>query len=77
MVKDPDQTRIIFLLNFFKHPCIIKTSDKSFCTLYSTQYDLEELSATVFWPNKSIVQKFDDYKECREIININRPRGVY
>ncbi|KAA3649711.1 MAG: hypothetical protein DWP98_06560 [Bacteroidetes bacterium] len=73
MVKDPDQTRDHISAKFLQTPLYNKDFDKSFCTLYSTQYDLEELSATVFWPNKSIVQKFDDYKECREIININRP----
>jgi hypothetical protein len=37
------------------------------------QYDLEELSATVFWPDKELVQSFDNFKDCREMVNINKP----
>lgn len=68
-VDSRDQLRNRFL----QAPLYNKDFHKSFCTLYSMQYDLEELSATVFWPNKSVKQSFEQYTECREIININKP----
>ena len=73
MVLDPQQTRDHISSKFLQAPLYNKDFDKSFCTLYSMQYDLEELSATVFWPNKSIKQSFDAFHECREVININKP----
>lgn len=58
---------------FLQAPLYNKDVQKSFVTLYSLQYDLSNFQATVFWPNKSITQSFEQYSECREIININKP----
>lgn len=73
LVQDPYQTRDHISAKFLQPPLYNKNFDKSFCTLYSLQYDLEDLSATAFWPNKSIKQSFDNFNECREVININKP----
>jgi hypothetical protein len=73
LVQDPYQTRDHISAKFLQAPLYNKDFHKNFCTLYSMQYDLEELSATAFWPNKSIKQSFDSYAECREVVNINKP----
>lgn len=62
---------------FLQPPLYNKDIQKSFATLYSMQYDLEQLNATVFWPEKSLVQSFEHFNECREIININKPTLGY
>lgn len=76
MVSDPYQSRDQISAKFLQAPLYNKNFDKSFCTLYSMQYDLEKKSATIFWPNKSIIQSFDSFNECKEVININKPGGV-
>lgn len=68
-VVDRDELRARFL----EPPLYNKDIQKNFVTLYSMQYDLQEGSATVFWPNKSVKQSFDNFKECREFITINKP----
>jgi predicted choloylglycine hydrolase len=67
------QSRDDLSSRFLQAPLYNKDFHKNFCTLYSMQYDLEELSATVFWPNRSVKQSFDQFTEGREIVNINKP----
>lgn len=57
---------------FLEPPLYNKDIQKNFVTLYGMQYDLEELSATVFWPDKEIKQSFDHFKEGRLFVNINK-----
>ncbi len=68
-VHDRDQLANQFL----QPPLYNKDIQKSFVTLYSMQYDLEQSTATVFWPDKRLVQSFKAFHECREIVNINKP----
>lgn len=73
LVDDPSLSREEVRAKFLQAPLYNKDIQKSFMTLYGIQYDLEKLSATVFWPNKELRQSFDDFNECREVININKP----
>lgn len=70
---DSEMSRDEIRDRFLQSPLYNKDVKKSFVTLYSMQYDLEDLSATVFWPNKSLLQTFDEFTECRELINISKP----
>ncbi|MEQ8624307.1 MAG: C45 family peptidase [Vicingaceae bacterium] len=66
---DRDQLRERFLAA----PLYNKDIQKSFVTLYGAQYDLEALSASIFWPGKLLEQSFEHFNECREFVNISKP----
>jgi predicted choloylglycine hydrolase len=72
LVKQEDMNLKVLKGHFLNAPLYNKDIKKHFVTLYSMQYDLEELSATVFWPGKELKQSFKEFKECRELININK-----
>tara|TARA_R110002049_G_scaffold246847_5_gene420960 strand:- start:6317 stop:7312 length:996 start_codon:yes stop_codon:yes gene_type:complete len=71
MVLIPHITRDQIRSKFLQPPLYNKDVHKNFVTLYGVQYDIDELSATYFWPEKSIKLSFDDFKEERVYININ------
>lgn len=73
LVNDPNLSREEVKGKFLQPPLYNKDIQKSFVTLYGVQYDLEKLAATVFWPNKELIQSFENFHECREVININKP----
>ena len=73
LVSDPGLDREELRQKFLQPPLYNKELQNSFVTLYGMLYDLEQLSATVFWPNKSLKQSFENFRECREMININKP----
>tara|TARA_B100001109_G_scaffold252704_1_gene249164 strand:- start:1544 stop:2548 length:1005 start_codon:yes stop_codon:yes gene_type:complete len=68
-VHERDDLRQRFLMP----PLYNKDIQRSFVTLYGMQYDLEALTATVFWPNKELVQSFENFTECRELVQIVKP----
>lgn len=57
---------------FLQAPLYNKDMQKNFVTLYSVQYDVEELSAIVFWPGRSTKQSFENFREERIYVNINK-----
>lgn len=57
---------------FLQAPLYNKDVQKNFVTLYTMQYDLEELSATVFWPDKQLKQNFKKFHEGRTIVPISK-----
>jgi predicted choloylglycine hydrolase len=72
MVNEAGMDRETLRSKFLHEPLYSKDMQRSFVTLYSMQYDLEEMSAMVFWKSKQLKQSFADFKECRELININK-----
>jgi len=73
LVSDENLSRDDVKHKFLHPPLYNKDIQKSFVTLYGMMYDLEDLSATVFWPGKELKQSFDEFTECREMINISKP----
>ncbi|KAA5536972.1 hypothetical protein F0919_04685 [Taibaiella lutea] len=71
MIAVPGISREQMQSKFLYAPLYNKDLYKNFATLYGVQYDIEELSATYFWPYKSIKQSFDNFKEERVHVNIN------
>ena len=67
-VVNRDQLRQRFIMP----PLYNKDLQKNFVTLYSIQYDLEELSATIFWPDKEVKQSFKNFREGRVFIPMNK-----
>jgi len=57
---------------FLEPPLYNKDLHKHFVTLYTMQYDLEGMYATVFWPNKKLEQSFDKFYEGRVFIPMNK-----
>lgn len=55
---------------FLQPPLYSTNFEKNFGTLYSIAYKLQKPEIEVFWPNKSILQSFDDYKEQRIVIPV-------
>jgi len=74
LVADPLIDREEIKQKFLQAPLYNNEPQKSFATLYSMIYDLNELSATVFWPNRELKQSFNAFKECKEIVNVNKPK---
>lgn len=58
---------------FLDPPLYNKDIAKNFVTLYSMQYDLQNLTASAFWPGKEVVQSFEAFEEKRTLVNINKP----
>jgi len=71
LVAVPGITRDQIKNRFLYPPLYNKERYKNFATLYGVQYDIEELSATYFWPFKSMKQSFEIFTEERLYININ------
>lgn len=72
IVQIPEITRDQIRDNFLNPPLYNKDVHKNFVTLYGVQYDLENLSATYFWPRRMMKQSFDTFKENRIYINLNK-----
>ena len=73
LVNSDLYTRDQLRSKFLEPPLYNKDIAKNFVTLYSMQYDLQNMTATTFWPGKELVQSFDNFKEQRTIVNINKP----
>jgi predicted choloylglycine hydrolase len=73
LVNSGDYSRDQLRQTFLEKPLYNKDISKNFVTLYSMQYDLTNLSATVFWPGKELTQSFERFTEKRTIVNINKP----
>lgn len=67
----PNITRDQIRANFLNPPLYNKDVHKNFVTLYGVQYDLEDLSATYFWPDKMMKQSFENFKEDRIFVKLN------
>jgi predicted choloylglycine hydrolase len=72
LVNEMDISRDQVRSRFLQPPLYNKDIQKNFVTLYTVQYDLEELSATVFWPGRSTKQSFDNFREERMYVNLNK-----
>lgn len=59
---------------FFRLPLYHNEANKTFVTLYTSVYNIEEMSVRVKWPGKEVKQHFHDFKECKEIINLKKFR---
>jgi predicted choloylglycine hydrolase len=71
MVVIPGISRDQIRNKFLYPPLYNKDIQKNFATLYGVQYDIEELSATYFWPYKSMKQSFENFTEERVFVHIN------
>jgi len=74
MVSIPNISRDQIRNKFLYPPLYNKDIQKNFVTLYGVQYDIEELSATYFWPGRSTKQSFDNFRQERIYININNAK---
>ena len=72
LVNEKDISRDQVRSRFLQPPLYNKDIQKNFVTLYTVQYDLEELSATVFWTGRSTKQSFDNFREERMYVNLNK-----
>lgn len=57
---------------FFHLPLYHNSANKSFVTLYTSVYNIEEMSLRVLWPNKELKQSFYEFREQREIVNLTK-----
>ena len=55
---------------FFGLPLYHQNPKKFFATLYTADYNLEDMSATILWPNHQISQSFETFVETREVVNL-------
>ena len=67
---DPEETEAGLLRKFLKPPLYNLKFEKSFGTLYTAIYRLENGSAEVRWPSKRLKQSFADYEETKIMINL-------
>lgn len=57
---------------FFHLPLYHNSANKSFITLYTSVYNIPEMTMRVLWPNKEVKQDFHNFREHRELVNLTK-----
>jgi len=70
-VKDPDETEASLIKKFLHKPLYSKDFNKSFGTLYTVIYRLDQLSAELRWPDKNLTCSFENFSEEKCFINLS------
>lgn len=68
MLYNPSLTKEEVEERFLKPPLYSFNLKRSFATLYSVSYDLEQRTAKVFWPDRAVRQSFENFEEKREVV---------
>ena len=69
---DPNETKKTIKQRFFQSPLYNTQFEKSFGTLYTAIYDLENMNCELRWPNKKRTFDFDNFEEEKLQINLTK-----
>ena len=70
-LADPEETSRSLVQKFLHPPLYNRNHENSFGTLYTIEYEVEKQKITILWPNKTIVNSFKKYQECKETIMLH------
>jgi predicted choloylglycine hydrolase len=71
-LMSPLETRESMIKKFLKEPLYHTRFEKAFGTLYTVSYEVDKGEMHIFWPEKTAVRSFENFKEGRMIINLGK-----
>jgi len=75
-LMNPTDNKESLIKKFLSKPLYSQKFEKSFATLYTTVYSATKLETEIIWPDKKLIQTFDDFKEQKTEVNLVKQKWI-